>query len=79
MLLGISKLMEEAYEASAKEARGVADLHSQLAVLILRAQALDPSLGEDTTVGEAIMVLKRHGEPVGVSEEVLEMIVKVPR
>jgi hypothetical protein len=29
--------------------------------------------GESFTLGEAVEVLKRHGEPLGVSEEVLEM------
>jgi hypothetical protein len=53
-------------------------LHSQLAALILRARELDPSLRNEATLGEAIMVLKRDGESIGVSEEVLEMVVEVP-
>jgi hypothetical protein len=29
-------------------------------------------------LGEAIVVLKRHGEPLGISDEVLEMTVEPP-
>ena len=78
VLLALSKLLGEGYEANIQEHQGFADLHLQLAALIERARELDPSLGNETTTGEAIAVLRRHGEPVGVSDEVLEMIVEVP-
>jgi hypothetical protein len=42
------------------------------------ARELDPSLEEGATLGEAIVVLKRHGEPLGISDEVLEMTVEIP-
>jgi hypothetical protein len=29
-------------------------------------------------LGEAIVVLKRHGEPLGISDEVLEIALKMP-
>jgi hypothetical protein len=78
MLLGLSGLLGEAYEARAKEHQGFADLYLQLAGLIERARELEPSLGDDATTGEAVEVLRRHGEPLGVSDEVLEMIVEEP-
>jgi hypothetical protein len=79
VLAGIAGLLGEAYEASAQEQQGWADLHRSLEKLIWRAQELDPSLGDSATLGEAVAVLRRHGEPLGVSDEVLEMIVWVPK
>jgi len=29
-------------------------------------------------LGEAIVVLKRHGEPLGISDEVLEIAIDMP-
>jgi hypothetical protein len=80
-LLDINNLLGEAYRATAEAHQGWANLHGQLARLIERAQALDPTfaaLGDKATTGEAVAVLRRHGEPLGVSDEVLEMIVEVP-
>src|ERR671916_1351720 len=78
MLVGVSRFFAEAYDARIKESQGWADLHRHLAALILRARELDPSLRAGATLGEAIVVLKRHGEPLGISDEVLEMMVDVP-
>jgi hypothetical protein len=78
VLVGISRFFAEAYDARMRESPGWADLHRHLAALIVRARELDPSLRAGATLGEAIVVLKRHGEPLGISEEVLEMIVDVP-
>jgi hypothetical protein len=78
VLVGVSRFFAEAYDARMRESPGWADLHRHLAALILRARELDPSLRAGATLGEAIVVLKRHGEPLGISEEVLEMIVDVP-
>ncbi len=78
VLVDVSRFFAEAYDARIRESQGWTDLHRQLAGLIVRARELDPSLGEGTTLEDAIPVLKRYGEPVGVSDEVLEMIVEVP-
>ena len=78
VLVSISRFFAEAYDAQIRESQGWVDLQRQLAGLIVRARELDPSLGVGATLGEAIVVLKRHGEPLGVSDEVLEMIVEVP-
>jgi hypothetical protein len=50
-----------------------------MARLIERARELDPSLGENATTGEAVAVLRQHGVPLGISDEVLEVIIWVPR
>jgi hypothetical protein len=78
VLVGISKYFAEAYDARIRESQGWVDLHRQLAGLIVRARELDPSLGEGATLGEAIVVLKRHGESLGISDEVLEMTIEMP-
>ena len=50
----------------------------QMARAIERAQRLDPpALGEDATFGEAVRVLKRHAESVGIFDEVVEMTFEV--
>jgi hypothetical protein len=57
-------------------AEGEKALWEQLEALIGRARDLDPAFaarGDDVTVGEAVAVLRQHGEPLGVSDEVLEM------
>ena len=78
VLVDVARFFAEAYDAQIRESRGWVDLHRQLAALILRARELDPSLGDGATLGEAIVVLKRHGEPLGISDEVLEMVVEMP-
>ena len=78
VLVNISRFFAEAYDARIRESQGWADLHRQLAGLIVRARELDPSLGADATLGEAIVVLKRHGEPLGISDEVLEIALEMP-
>jgi hypothetical protein len=78
VLVSISRFFAEAYDARIRESQVWTDLHRHLAALIVRARELDPSLGEGATLGEAIVVLKRHGEPLGISDEVLEMTVEMP-
>ena len=78
VLVGLSKFFAEAYDARMRGSQGWADLHRHLAALILRARELDPSLRAGATLGEAIVVLKRHGEPLGISDEVLEIAVQMP-
>jgi hypothetical protein len=78
ILVGVSRFFAEAYDARIRESQGWADLHRQPVGLILRARELEPSLRVGATLGEAIVVLKRHGEPLGISDEVLEMAVEMP-
>jgi hypothetical protein len=78
ILVGVSRFFAEAYDARIRESQGWADLHRQLAGLIVRARELEPSLRVGATLGEAIVVLKRHGEPLGISDEVLEIAVEMP-
>jgi hypothetical protein len=78
VLVGLSRFFAEAYDARIRESRGWADLQRHLAALILRARELDPSLRAGATLGEAIVILKRHGEPLGISDEVLEIAIEMP-
>jgi hypothetical protein len=82
VLLRLNNLLLEAYRASEEEHRGYLDLGNQMLSIIRRARELDPAFkarGNDVTTGEAVEVLRRHGEPLGISDEVLEMKVWVPR
>ena len=50
--------------------------------IIRRARELDPAFkarGDGVSTGEAAEVLRRQGEPLGISDEVLETIIEVPR
>jgi hypothetical protein len=76
VLVDVSRFFAEAYDARIRESEGWAGLQRHLAALILRE--LDPSLRAGATLGEALVVLKRHGEPLGISDEVLEIAVEIP-
>jgi hypothetical protein len=78
VLVNLSRLFAEAYDARMRESQGWADLRRHLAALIVRARELDPTLRAGSTLGDAIVVLKRHGEPLGISDEVLEIAVEMP-
>ncbi len=80
-ILALNKLFVEAYDAAREENQGWISLFRQEGEIFRRAQELDPAFaarGASVTLGEAVAVLKRHGQPVGISDEVLEMIVEVP-
>ena len=77
-LVGLSRFFAEAYDARIRESEGWEDLQRHLSALIVRARELDPSLRAGATLGEAIVVLKRHGEPPGISDEVLEIAIEMP-
>jgi len=78
MLVGLSRFFAEAYDARLRESEGWADLQRHLAALIVRARELEPSLRAGATLGEAIVVLKRYDEPLGISDEVLEIAIEMP-
>ena len=78
VLVGVSRFLAEAYDARMREGQGWADLHRHLTALIGRARELDPTLRAGATLGEAVVVLKRHGEPLGISDEVLEIALEMP-
>jgi hypothetical protein len=78
VLVEVSRFFAEAYDARMREGAGWAGLQRHLAALILRARELDPSLRDGATLGEALVVLKRHGEPLGISDEVLEIALEMP-
>jgi hypothetical protein len=78
VLVGLSRFFAEAYDARIRESEGWADLQRHLAALIVRARELEPSLRAGATLGEAIVVLKRHDEPLGISDEILEIAIEMP-
>src|SRR5215216_830281 len=78
VLVSLSRYFAEAYDARMRESEGWAGLQRHLAALIVRAREFEPSLRPGATLGEAIVVLKRHGEPLGVSDEILEIALKMP-
>jgi hypothetical protein len=78
VLVSLSRFFAEAYDARMRESEGWAGLQRHLAGLIVRARELEPSLRAGATLGEALVVLKRHGEPLGVSDEILEIAVEMP-
>src|SRR5919112_1316697 len=78
VLVDVSRYFAEAYDARMREGAGWADLQRHLAALILRARELHPSLRAGATLGEAIVVLKSHGDPLGISDEVLEIALEMP-
>ena len=77
VLVGVSRFFAEAYDAQMRESQGWADLHRHLAALIVRGGEFDPSLRAGETWGEAIVVLKRQGEPFGISDEFLEIALEM--
>ena len=70
-LVELSEVLRQARE----EARGKEKFTEQIIALMERAEALDHSVH---TVGDAVCVLEAHGEPVGMSEEALEISLDVP-
>ena len=44
---------------------------------VLRGGAYEP-LAPGATLGEALVILKRHAEPLGISDEVLEIAIEMP-
>lgn len=72
------RLSEELHAALGAENEGMAALMRQAEGVITRAQELEPSLGDNPTLGEAIAALERHGVNSGLSPELEEMMVRVP-
>jgi hypothetical protein len=73
-VVALSRHHKEAIEARIEQMRGGTDLIRDMMRLHERAWELEPALPKDCTFGEAVKVLKKHGVPLGISEEVLEMV-----
>src|SRR5215210_806464 len=78
VLVDVSRSLAEAYDARTRESEGWAGLQRHLVALILRARELDPSVRAGATLGKALVVLKRYGEPLGISDGVLEIVFEMP-
>jgi hypothetical protein len=76
-VLSINKRLLEATRARVDETRGRVALTDHVRRVFERARRFDPSLTEEDTVQRAVEVLRAHGEPVGISDEVLELLVEM--
>jgi hypothetical protein len=77
-LLGALQLSEELHASMEAEKKGMAALVRQAKGVIKRAQELEPGIGDNATLEEAIAALKRHGVNPGLSPELEDMVVRVP-
>ena len=77
-LLRAVRLSGDAHAAGAAENEGMAALLRQAGGVIRRARELNPGIGDDLTLGEAVAVLRRHGVSPGIPPELAEMVVEVP-
>ncbi len=77
-LLRALRASAEVHAANAEENAGMSALMRQAAGVIRRAQELEPGLGDEITLGEAMAILERHGESSGLSPELADMVVEVP-
>ena len=78
VLRGALRLSEELHAAVGAENEGMAALMGQAAGVIARAQEVEPGIGDNPTLEEAIAALKRHGVNPGLSPELEDMVVRVP-
>jgi hypothetical protein len=76
-VVALSRHHKEAIEARIEQMRGGTDLIRDMMRLIERAWELEPSLPSGVTLGEAAAALKKHGVPLGISEEVFGMLMDV--
>jgi len=73
-------LKQQQHAALLAQYQGEKHLFEQLNSVCRRALELEPSLARDGfTVGKALAVLERHGIRHGISPEISEMQVMVPR
>ena len=77
-VLALNKHFMEAFEAAIDRNRGEMDLMKQMLAIHAKAVAIDPDYPRDATAGETVDFLRARGVPVGISDEVLEMLVEIP-
>jgi hypothetical protein len=76
--VALNRHLMKAMKAVMEQVHGEMALLREIDRLYERAQELDPTMPKDATLGEAVEVLRRHGEPLRISEEVLEMVLVIP-
>ena len=77
-IAALNRRLGEATEAHMEKAKGERDLLMDARRVVRRARVLDPNFPEDATIGQAVEVLRAHGEAPGFSDEVLEIPLEVP-
>jgi hypothetical protein len=76
-VLSINKRLAEATRARVAATQGRIALTSEVERLFERARLIDPTLTLDDPVALAMEVLRQAGEPVGISDEVLELLAEM--
>jgi hypothetical protein len=76
-VLSINKRLAEATRARVAATQGRIALTSEVERLFERARLIDPTLTLDDPVVRAMKVLRAAGEPVGISDEVLELLAEM--
>jgi hypothetical protein len=78
IIVAISGHIRETYQARLEENVAAKNLMLETMGICERALELEPELGEDDlTLRDAVAVLRRHGETLGISEEVMDMTVEL--
>jgi hypothetical protein len=77
-IVALSKRLGEALEAHEARTQGELGLLRDAGRVVRRARVLDPNFPEDAAIGQAVEVLRAHGEAPGFSDEVLEIPLEVP-
>jgi hypothetical protein len=81
-LANLMQQLEDAFTAKIERGQGELDLMKQVQGIFAQARAVDPDFaarGDDVNLAEAVEVLEGHGISPGISEEVMEMEVEVPK
>ena len=79
LVFGYFRAAVELYSEALEQHTSLAYLEKQIAAVLAKAKEFEPdSVSPDTTAGEALTILERHGVIPGFPEEVLEMEVEIP-
>jgi len=73
-LLKVLQASAEVHAANAEGNASMPALMRQAPGVIMRALELEPGLGDVITLGEAMVILERHGEASGLSPELADMV-----
>jgi len=76
-ITALIKHFQDAFQAAIEHSQSWQGLMRRALAVVDRAAELTGRDPETITTGEAVEILKRHGEPLGFSEEVLEMEIEI--
>jgi hypothetical protein len=78
-VVAFGKRVDEAFRAAIEVQQGQMALYRDVLRIDERVRRLDPSLPENAPIWQSAEVLRRHGDTLGISEEVMDMEVELPR